>query len=345
MSEQRQARLAFIGAGGFASANIYPAIPMLPVIDLVAVCDIDRAKAERNARCFGARAVYTDLHAMLDTEKPDGVFVIGPAPQQYELAPHVLKRGIPVYTEKPSANTAAEAKELAEIAEANGTWGQCGYMKRFAACYTVAKEILAKPEFGDLHIVNAKFGQGPYPQIWGIDSAKRAFLIGQCCHIFDLCRYFAGDPVSVSALIKQVTDTQFTYLITVEYATGIIGHINLSCLEHTSGFRDIYEHLELAGLGTNITVDDMMKVRWVAPQDWSTSAPSAGRYEHVLEPSWTGIGNNLRHNGYVGEVENFALRCTGERSTGPDLWDSYWSLKFGEAVYTSAHCGGAKVEV
>ena len=126
--------------------------------------------------------------------------------------------------------------------------------------------------------------------------------------------------------------------------TGIIGQINLSCLEHTSGFRDIYEHLELAGLGTNITVDDMMKVRWVAPQDWSTSAPSAGRYEHVLEPSWTGIGNNLRHNGYVGEVENFALRCIGERDSGPDLWDSYWSLKVGEAIYDSAF-GGGTVEV
>ncbi len=345
MSDARQARLAFIGAGGFATSSIYPAVPQLPVIDLVAICDIDRAKAERNARNYGAKAVYTDLDEMLDKEQPDGVFCIGAAPQQYELAPRVLKRGIPVYVEKPSANTSPEAKEMAEIAEAHGTWGQCGFMKRFAYCYTIAKEILAKPEFGDLHIVNAKFGQGPYPQIWGIDSAKRAFLIGQCCHIFDLCRFFAGDPKSVSAFIRQVSDTQFTYLINVEYANGRIGHINLSALEHTDGFRDIFEHLELAGVGTNIVVDDMGKLRWTPKEDWSKSVPQTGRYEHVYEPSWTGTSNSLLKNGYVGEVENFALSCIGERTTGPDLWDSYWSLKFGEAVYKSAHNGGAKVDV
>ena len=37
---------------------------------------------------------------MLDTEELDGVFTIGPAPQQYQLAPVVLSRGLPVYTEK-----------------------------------------------------------------------------------------------------------------------------------------------------------------------------------------------------------------------------------------------------
>ena len=137
MSTERRARLAFIGCGGFATASIFPQIPLIPEIDLVAVCDIVEEKAQRNARNFGARRVYTDMHKMLDTEELDGVFTIGPAPQQYELAPVVLTRGLPVYTEKPSANTSAEAKELAELAEANGTWGQVGFMKRFADVYTL----------------------------------------------------------------------------------------------------------------------------------------------------------------------------------------------------------------
>ena len=117
----------------------------MPEIDLVAVCDIDEEKAQRNARNFGARRVYTDMNKMLDTEELDGVFTIGPAPQQYQLAPVVLSRGLPVYTEKPSANTSAEARELAELAEANNTWGQVGFMKRFADVYTIAKEIVARP--------------------------------------------------------------------------------------------------------------------------------------------------------------------------------------------------------
>ncbi len=77
---ERKARLAFIGCGSFATASIFPNIHNVPQIDLVAVCDLDRAKAERNARDFGAQRVYVDLEKMLDEEDLDGVFVIGPAP-------------------------------------------------------------------------------------------------------------------------------------------------------------------------------------------------------------------------------------------------------------------------
>lgn len=65
------ARLGFIGCGSFATSRIFPQIPLIPEIDLVGVCDIVREKAERNARNFGARRVYTDLHQMLDHEKLD----------------------------------------------------------------------------------------------------------------------------------------------------------------------------------------------------------------------------------------------------------------------------------
>jgi len=48
MGESR-ARLAFIGCGSFATSRIFPQIPLVPEIDLVAVCDVVREKAERNA--------------------------------------------------------------------------------------------------------------------------------------------------------------------------------------------------------------------------------------------------------------------------------------------------------
>jgi predicted dehydrogenase len=343
MSEQ-QARLAFIGCGGFASASIFPNVHLVPEIDLVAVCDLDAAKAERNARSFGARRVYHDLTEMLDKEALDGVFAIGPAPQQYELAPHVLRRGIPVYVEKPSANTSEEARELAETAEANGTWGQCGFMKRFAYVYLMAQEIIARPEFGPVHLVKCKFAQGPYPQIWGIDSAKRAMLIGQLCHIFDLIRFFGGDVRRVQAMFHGVTDTQFAWLANLEFASGAVGQLDLNSLANKQGFRDITEILEVTGLETHLICEDMLRVKWMPKDDWSTALPQTGRYFHQYDPSWTGIAYNNRSYGYFGEVQHFARRCLGLVEGGPDLWDSYHSLKLGEAVYRSAE-EGRTVEV
>ncbi len=340
MSEQRKARLAFIGCGGFSTASLFPNVPLAPEIDLIAACDVDRAKAERNARNFGARQVYDDLHQMLDNEELDGVFVIGPAPLQYELAPNVLKRGIPVYVEKPSANTSAEARELAELAEAHGTWGQCGFMKRFAYCYRVGKEIQAREEFGPTQIVNVKFGQGPYPQIWGIDSYKRAFLIGQCVHLFDLARFFGGNVKSIGAVMSEAGESRCAYLVNVEYAGGAIGQININCYETAVGFRDIQERLEVCGLGCSFTCHDMRTVRYLPKEGWSGLIPNTGPFSLDYNPAWTGASNSRDQLGYLGEVRHFAQRCLGLVDHGPDLWDSYEALRIGEAIYTSAHGGG-----
>lgn len=337
MSPQRQAKLAFIGCGSFATASLFPNIHLVPQIDLVAVCDIDPAKAERNARNFGARRAYTEMEKLLDNEELDGVFVIGPAPQQYQLAPSVLRRGIPIYVEKPSANTSSQAKELAELAQAHGTWGQVGFMKRFADVYVMAREIIRRPQFGPLHLLKCKFAQGPYPQIWGIDSAKRAMLIGQLCHIFDLVRFFAGNPKRVHAFYHEVTPTQFAYAVNVIFESGILGQLDLNGLECKTGFRDIIERLELVGCETHIVCEDMQRLRWQEREDFTKAVPRAGRYLHAFDPAWPSMNRSAMCFGYWGEVEHFAKRCLGEVQGGPDLWDSYWSLLFGEAVYQSSH--------
>jgi myo-inositol 2-dehydrogenase/D-chiro-inositol 1-dehydrogenase len=340
-AERKRARLAFIGCGNFATARIFPQIPLIPEIDLMAVCDLDREKAERNARNFGARRVYTDMHRMLDDEELDGVFVIGPAPQQAALAPAVLARGLPVYVEKPSAVTSAQARELAAIAERHGTWGQVGFMKRFADVYTIAKEVVGRPEFGELHVVKCKFGQGPYPQIWGIDSAKRAMLIGQLVHLFDLVRFFGGEVRQVHALFRPVTENQFAWAVNLRFASGAVGQMDLNSLDTKAAFRDIIEELELIGLSTHVRCEDMLRVTYLPRESWSNATPHTGRFEHTFNPSWTGVGNGLSMFGYTGEVRHFARKCLGQVDGGPTLWDSYRALQLAEAVYESTERGEA----
>jgi predicted dehydrogenase len=340
MSEARQAKLAFLGCGAFTTSALSPTLAFIPEIDLVAVCDIDRAKAERHARNFGARRVYADLHEMLDSEQLDGVFAIGPAPQQYELAPHVLKRGIPVYVEKPSANTSAQARELAELAEAHATWGQCGFMKHFADIYLMAKDIISREEFGPLHKVSARFAQGPYGKIWGMDSAPVSMLTGQLCHMFDLIRFFGGDVVRLQALYHEAAENQYAFLVNVEYRSGAIGQLDFNSLEHRAGTRDVNEVLHLSGLETYVECRDMLYLEWQSREDFTTAVPRAGRYVHEWRPTWTGIGDARATWGYRGEVEHFARRCLGLVEGGPDLWDSYEALRLSEAVWASIQTGG-----
>lgn len=333
----RNSRIGFIGAGGFATRTLYPLLHLCPQIDLVSICDLVREKAELNARNFGARRVYNDIDEMLDKEELDGVFCIGSAPQQYQLAPLVLKRGIPVYVEKPSANTSEQALELAQLAEQNNIWGQVGFMKRFAQGYAMAKEVITRPEFGPVNIVKTKFAQGPYPQLWGMDSPKRSFLVGQICHICDLARHFGGEVQTVSALYHEVTPERFAYVVNVKYASGAIGIFDWNTLE-ASNFRDIEERLEVVGLETNLTVRDMMQLDWQPREDWTKTSPDSGRYLHSFKPALVG-SSALPLMGYAAEVAHFALKCIGGATGGPDLWDSYHALKIAEAVHESAETG------
>jgi predicted dehydrogenase len=354
MSTPRPARLAFVGCGGFTNASIFPCMPLVPRIEVVAVCDLLEEKARAASRLFNACPVYTDMDRMLDEVEVDGVFAIAPAPAQYEVAPRIMKRGIPVYVEKPSASTSAEALELVKIAQDHGTWGQVGFMKRFAPAYRMAQNILRKPEFGSLNMIYAKWGQAAYPNLWGIDSAQRAFLIGQCCHLMDLVRYFSGDIATVQTLCREApqnpedphVSTRIAYLTNLTFQNGVIGQLNLNCME-TGGFRDLDERLELVSMENFLTVHRMSHVSWRRSEDWDDTPTNSGWYSYDYDSRGMSVRSAHFATGYVSEVEHFALRCLGEVDQGisADLMDSVKSLQIGEAIYESAHNGGKIVEV
>ena len=95
-------RLGFIGAGAMASFAVYPALHFAP-IRLVAVCDLDEARAKLLAGKFGAERVYTDHHRMLEEEDLEAVAIqTHPGPRQ-ALVLDALGAGLHVFVPKPPA--------------------------------------------------------------------------------------------------------------------------------------------------------------------------------------------------------------------------------------------------
>ncbi len=189
----KTARIAFIGAGNHSTESLYPNIAHIPEFDLVAVCDMVSDRAKCTARRYGALEWFTDPETMLDKVAPQGVCIVGPPKMHYELGLIVLKRGIPIFVEKPPAETFLEAKELAEIAEQNNTWGMIGFMKRFAPANLVAKEFMESEKFGKLSSITLIHGSGPYED-------TRRMLLFNGIHMIDLARFLAGDILSLFRL-------------------------------------------------------------------------------------------------------------------------------------------------
>ncbi|HCR17903.1 MAG TPA: hypothetical protein DIU35_10515 [Candidatus Latescibacteria bacterium] len=124
--------IAIIGAGALSTRRIYPYIDAAGAV-LVGVCNLERDKAERNARRFGGR-VYDDFREMLNRESPDGVIICVGTEGHAELAPVVLQMGYPVYAEKSPAPSSAAALEVGRVAKETGLLCMTAFKKR----YTVA---------------------------------------------------------------------------------------------------------------------------------------------------------------------------------------------------------------
>jgi predicted dehydrogenase len=100
-----------IGCGFFAE-NHLNAWATIPDVELVAVCDLDPAKAESAKQRFGAGKAYTDAAAMLRETKPDFVDIATTVPSHRPLVELAASLKVPAIVQKPFAPTLADCEAM-----------------------------------------------------------------------------------------------------------------------------------------------------------------------------------------------------------------------------------------
>ena len=120
-------RLAVVGAGHMGKFHAQ-AIAERDDAALVAVCDVDAARAARLAEAHGARA-ETDVAALAGAV--DAAVLAASTSVHRDVALALMASGIAVLIEKPLAATAAEAHALADAARQTGAVAQVGHILRF----------------------------------------------------------------------------------------------------------------------------------------------------------------------------------------------------------------------
>jgi predicted dehydrogenase/uncharacterized protein YbjT (DUF2867 family) len=117
--EGRPTRVALIGTGYVAAIHA-EALRTIPDVELVAVCDVDRAKAEAFARAHGIAHALGSIGELAAAASPDAAHVLVPVPAHAAVARAALDAGLHVLLEKPMTPTAGEGRELAALARARG---------------------------------------------------------------------------------------------------------------------------------------------------------------------------------------------------------------------------------
>jgi predicted dehydrogenase len=156
-------RVAVIGVGhlGRHHARI---LSSLPGVQLVAVVDTNRARAEEIARTVDAKPLF-DARALIDVASGfdltdlasgfsrtiDAVTIAVPTERHREIAMPFLKAGISVLVEKPMAKSLAEADELIAAAEEADVALAVGHTERFNPAVEAARALLVDPRFIEVH--------------------------------------------------------------------------------------------------------------------------------------------------------------------------------------------------
>ncbi|MFB4278240.1 Gfo/Idh/MocA family protein [Nonomuraea sp. MTCD27] len=233
-------RVAVVGAGGIATACHLPALAAAgDAVRVVAVCDVDAARADALAEAHGIPGRHTDLAAMLAVESPDLIVVATPPVAHRETVIAGLDAGAWVWCEKPPTLSLAEYDEIAAHEKDGGPYASYVFQHRFGSAAARLRQQIAGGELGTPHVAvcNTLWYRGhdyfevPWRGKWETEGGGPT--MGHGIHQMDLMLSLLGDwheVHAVAATLGRRVATEDVSFAIVRFASGAIASVVNSVL-------------------------------------------------------------------------------------------------------------------
>lgn len=230
----KKLRAAVVGVGylGNFHAQKYQALSKKTesMVELVAVCDLNEAQAQKVAQELQVKAL-SKVEALLGLVDVVSIATITPA--HYKLTKFFLEHGIHVNVEKPIALTLAEADELVQLAKEKKLVLCVGHSERFNPAFRELQNRVHKPQYIEFNR-NAPF------KLRGSDVSVLHDLM---IHDLDLMLSMESSECQLLSAQagKMATATYDWCAADFQFASGLRVHINSSRLakEMTRSIRVI----------------------------------------------------------------------------------------------------------
>ena len=149
--KEDQMRVGLVGAGGMMQITHLPSLLQIADVELVAVAELDRARAEALAAAYGIPRILGSAEELAaHAELLDCAVVVTLKEHHAAAIIPFLEAGVPVFTEKPLAGSRADAERIHAASERTGTPVMVGYMRQFDPAVQLAKQLLEKGSIGDV---------------------------------------------------------------------------------------------------------------------------------------------------------------------------------------------------
>jgi predicted dehydrogenase len=302
-------------------------------VPVTAVCNINRKKAETFVEETGIQgaSIYHNFEDMLEKANFDMLFICLPPfanERQFERA---ADKGKHIFIEKPIALKTSIGADMVRSARKNGITTMVGFHMRKGDAVKRIAELVQKGEAGKAVLFNAQYQCNSLHTPWwtNVDLCGGQ-IFEQAIHIYDLCRYFFGDPKFVEGIMANICHSHLPNY-TVEDVSACIAGFTTGALASITA-----NNCAIPGkwIGKVTAVFEKLTVELSDHNHATITFTSGGDAKTEVI--------NGEANAFLDEVKEFVDCANNGKQTSCDILEGFKSLCFVETVVNSAKLDGAK---
>jgi UDP-N-acetyl-2-amino-2-deoxyglucuronate dehydrogenase len=328
--------VGLIGAGNISGTHARAA-RAIPDVEVVAVCDVIRERAERLSAEFAAVA-YDDLNAFLDRRPMEMVIVGSPSGLHAQQGIAAAQHGLNVLVEKPIDITTDRADGLIAACDAAGVMLGVIFQERFHPANRRLKQLISDGGLGKILLVEARvnwyrpreyYSESRWHGVRAIDGGGA--LMNQGVHTVDLLLWLFGDVVKAQArtakLLHEI-ECEDTAVAILEFASGALGTLQVT----TAAYPGYERRLEITGSEGTVILEGERII----------AADLRGKHEELIRTEPGGTAERASSStvsdirGHQSAIEDFIRAIRDDGTPACDGREARRSLALIEQIYQAA---------
>ena len=324
-------RIGIVGLGWVSQVFHLPILSRFDDVEIVAVCDKDKARTRMIADRFNIARSYNDYREMFVSEDIHAVDVCTSTDVHLPVTLAAIEAGKDVFVEKPIARRYSEALQMAESAKQHKRKLMVGMNNRFRPDTMILKSFIENNELGKLFYVKAgwfkKLSENN-PWITRKDKSGGGVFLDLGIVMLDLTLWMLGFPDvhRVSAKIyRQETKTVEDSCIAFVALTGGVTAI----IETSWSFQSTQDffYCDLYGSKGSAMINPV-RIYKVLHGSLVNMSPVKTETPH-----------NLYRKSYENELKHFVGAARGLHDVISTAEEAVHRMKIVEAIYESGKKG------
>lgn len=332
-------RGAIIGCGFFAQ-NHLNAWRELDGVDLVAVCDVDLAKASRAASAFGLPGIYDDAAKMLALEQLDFVDIATTADSHRTLVELAASHRTAAICQKPFATdmqdaiamvNACAAADVPLMVHENFRWQR----PLLGVAQVLQEGAVGRPFFGRISFRHDfdVYRTQPY-----LAEVTRFAILDVGIHLLDVARFYFGEVRRLSCTTTRANPRvkgEDVATILLEHESGATSIVDCSFYTHLASNPFPQTLVEIDGTSGSIRLEQNYRMT-VAADGGAREIDVDVPLRTWMERPWHVVQDSVRN------IQAHWIECLRSRTEPATSGaDNLKTLKLCLAAYESAEMGKA----